>query len=146
MADAFKIDFDLSGINAALDNLADGVKEHVRPAAQAGAQVLYREVLQRVPVAKEARTVKGKTYQPGTLKASIYQAYSDDNSRAGQATYHISWNRRKAPHGHLIEFGTSRMEAQPFLRPAYDAAHKAALEVARDRLAAGVQQLLRKAT
>lgn len=41
----------------------------------------------------------------GRLAESIYQAYSRDNSSPVHAVYHISWNARKAPHGHLIEFG-----------------------------------------
>jgi HK97 gp10 family phage protein len=35
-------------------------------------------------------------------------------------TYRISWNKRTAPHGHLLEYGTSRAPAKPFIRPAYD--------------------------
>jgi HK97 gp10 family phage protein len=34
--------------------------------------------------------------------------------------YRVSWNKKKAPHGHLIEFGTSRTPAYPFIRPAFD--------------------------
>jgi len=30
-------------------------------------------------------------------------------------------NRKIAPHAHLVEFGTSRMPAHPFFRPAIDA-------------------------
>jgi HK97 gp10 family phage protein len=117
---SFSIKFDPSDITGALDHLAKGAAD-VRPAAQAGAQVLYEEVLVRVPV------------RSGGLKDSIYQVYSQDQSSDGRATYHVSWNARKAPHGHLIEFGTSRAPAHPFLRPAYDAKVKEALEAARRR-------------
>lgn len=145
MADSFRIDFDTSELDAALDRMAEGIQEQVRPAAQAGAQVLYEEVLARVPVSAEPRTVKGKTYQPGALKRAVYQTYSQDSSQNGKATYHISWNRSKAPHGHLVEFGTSKMEARPFLRPAYDAKYQEALQAAKDRLAEGVQQVVQGA-
>jgi HK97 gp10 family phage protein len=127
MAEAFRIDFDTSALDAALDNLSERVKEQVRPAAQAGAQVLYDEVRFRVPVSS------------GKLRAAIYQAFSQDNSKDGTATYHISWNARRAPHGHLIEFGTVKMAARPFLRPAYDAASAKALEAAKARLVEGMK-------
>jgi hypothetical protein len=96
---------DLSEALQGLDDLQAACEEDVRPAAQAGAQVYYDEARVRVPVRKSARVYKGKTYQPGALKAAIYQAYSKDNSAKGRATFHISWNARKAPHGHLIEHG-----------------------------------------
>lgn len=135
--------FDTRGINSALDKLNDGIKDQVRPAAQAGAQVLYEEVLARVPVAKTSRKTKGgRVIAPGTLKASIYQAFSKDNSSDGHSTYHVSWNAKKAPHGHLVEYGTSRAPAHPFLRPAYDAKSKDALEAAKTKLAEGTKQVI----
>ena len=146
MADSFSIKFDTSGISAALDQLGDGIKDQVRPAAQAGAQVLYDEVLLRVPVSKKTRkTKRGEVIPPGTLKGSVYQAFSADNSNEGRATYHISWNAKKAPHGHLVEYGTSRAPAHPFLRPAYDAKQKAALEAAKNKLIEGAQQIIKEA-
>lgn len=155
MADPFSIKFDSSSLDAALDRLGNGVKELARPAAQAGAQVFYDEVQLRVPVSKEARTYKGKRYEPGTLKRSIYQAFSVDNSKDGRATYHISWNAKKAPHGHLIENGhwtkvTGKygplqpkwVPAHAFIRPSFDAKQGAALEAARMTFVQGTQGIL----
>lgn len=138
----FSIKFDAAGLNGALDELAKGAAEQVRPAAQAGAQVLYDEVQARVPVKAKATTRKGKVLPPGALKASIYQVYSKDNSGSRHATYHVSWNAKKAPHGHLVEFGTSRMAARPFLRPAYDAKVKEALETANRAWNEGTKKVL----
>lgn len=91
-----KISVDLAGMDLAIDGIAADAEAAARPAAQAVAQVLYEEVQRNV-----AR-IKRKT---GNLASSIYQAYSNDNSRQGHATYHVSWNARKAPHGLLVEFG-----------------------------------------
>jgi HK97 gp10 family phage protein len=55
----------------------------------------------------------------GKLQDAIYWVFSPEKSTDSQKTYRISWNKRKAPHGHLIEFGTSRSPAHPFLRPAF---------------------------
>jgi hypothetical protein len=98
---SFDIKVDLAAFDAVIDGIKTKLQENVRPAAQAGAEVLYQAVL---------RNVQGLGSKSGNLEGSIYQAFSDDNSaQAGagyaEATYHVSWNHRKAPHGHLIEFG-----------------------------------------
>lgn len=143
MADAFRIGFNFSGAEQGLDAIEVESSQQVRAAAQAGAQVLYDEVLVRVPVAtKERKTKSGRVIPPGALKRSIYQAYSEDNSRDGRATYHVSWNYRKAPHGHLVEFGTSRAPAHPFLRPSFDARANDALQAAKARYEDGMRQVL----
>jgi HK97 gp10 family phage protein len=141
---AFAIKFDASGLNEALDGISEASDEAVRPAAQAGIQVLYDEMLLRVPVSTKVRKLKsGRTVAPGALKASLYQAYSKDNSGKGFATYHSSWNYRKAPHGHLVEHGSSQSPAHPFVRPAYDAAADRALRVAEAHYAFSMQPALR---
>lgn len=92
----FTIDMDTSGLDAFLDDLGDSVEEAVRPAAQAGAQVLYEAVLANVA------TLGMNT---GALRGAIYQKFSEEKSSDGRAVYHVSWNARKAPHGHLVEYG-----------------------------------------
>lgn len=87
---------DTSGLNAYLAELEESAEEATRPAAQAGIQVLYNKVKSNV-------AALGK--KTGNLDRSIYQAFSEDQSRPGHAEYHTSWNATKAPHGHLVEFG-----------------------------------------
>lgn len=88
---------DTGGLTALLDAFEDGVEAAIRPAAQAAAQVLYERV--KVNVASLGRVT-------GNLEGSIYQAFSPENSQDGQrAQYNVSWNHRKAPHGHLVEYG-----------------------------------------
>lgn len=43
----------------------------------------------------------------GQLRDAIYNAYDGRRSvlNEGHIVYGVSWNRRKAPHGHLLEFG-----------------------------------------
>lgn len=90
------IKVDLGSLDALLDRKRDKVEAAARPAAQAGAQVIYDAVKANVAA------IGSKS---GNLSKSIYQAYSESNSGPGKATYHISWNAKKAPHGHLVEFG-----------------------------------------
>ena len=90
------INADLSGFDRYLDELGEHAEEAARPAAQAAAQVLYDAV---------KRNVAGMGRRTGKLAGAIYQAYSEDQSAVGRATYHVSWNHKKAPHGHLLEWG-----------------------------------------
>jgi hypothetical protein len=91
------MEVDTSGIDRMFDQFLDDVGAAVRPAAQAGAQVLYDEVV---------RNVGALGTKTGNLKKSIYQKYSPELSVEGKsATYNISWNKTKAPHGWLLEYG-----------------------------------------
>jgi hypothetical protein len=166
---SLSIKFDPSLLNQQLDSIGGAALAAVRPAAQAGAQVLYDEVKLNV-----SRYVGKVT---GNLDNAIYQAFSEDRSRAAgyqlngrgayeQATYHVSWNARKAPHGHLVEYGhvvpfkpylgsdgkwytsksptgkTEKQRARPFLRPAWDVKRFAALQAAEARWIADTSKAL----
>lgn len=85
-------------LNTIIQNIGERAGQAIRPAAQAGAEVLYRAVRQNV--------VGRPTSKTGNLQAGIYQVYSKDNSVDKHAAeYHVSWNAKKAPHGHLVEYG-----------------------------------------
>ena len=75
----------------------DGAAEAVRPMAQAAAQVFYDRV---------KTNVRALGRVTGNLEESVYQAFSPEKSQDGKvAEYHVSWNHKKAPHGHLVEYG-----------------------------------------
>ncbi len=146
---SFRLSIDVSGALGQVDAIVADCEAAARPAAQAAAQVLYDEV---------KRNVAGIKRKTGNLASSIYQAYSRDNSAVGKATYHVSWNARKAPHGHLVEFGhlqryevtfdpqtkrftthkdrplasPKQVAARPFIRPAV-AKFEAAMQAAQER-------------
>ena len=80
--------------------------------------------------AKQAQGPSKKLYRygpfvPGTLKSSIYQVWSQSKSDKAQQTYEVSWNRTKAPYGHMVEMGTSKAPAHPFIGAAAGAQPKA---------------------
>jgi HK97 gp10 family phage protein len=87
---------DLAAFDDVIDGVVADVDAAVRPAAQAAAQVLYDCV---------KLNVAGLGRKTGNLAAAIYQVYSKAQSGDGKATYHVSWNAKKAPHGRLVEFG-----------------------------------------
>lgn len=89
-------DIDMSAVRSMLDQLGSDIGTATRPAAQAAAQVFYdavRSNVDRIGVVS------------GNLRRAVYQAFSPENSGPMNSEYHVSWNARKAPHGHLIEFG-----------------------------------------
>jgi HK97 gp10 family phage protein len=77
----------------------------------------------------------------GNLHNSIYWAHAEDRSTDESVAYHVSWNKKKAPHGHLLEYGTSRMTAKPFMRPAYDAKIHDAIDNGLARMAKRMKDL-----
>lgn len=120
---------DSSSIDAALDALGKKLAgEVIIAGAAAAAKEFYDEARLQVPV------------DSGLLQSAIYRVLSKDNTDSTKVTYHISWNKRKAPHGHLIEYGTSRAPAYPFMRPAYHLAKVPAAQAAKARMAEKMAQ------
>ena len=123
--DPLILEVDTTGIDRMFDMFVADIEAAVRPAAQAGAQVLYDEVKRNVGQLKSFT---------GNLQKSIYQKYSPELSVAGQkAVYNISWNKTKAPHGWLVERGhmqryryyqNSQGQVRPMVRPGMDMTKK----------------------
>lgn len=135
-----KISIDLNRFKTALNQKMAEIQSATRPAAQAGIQVIYDQARLNAPVSDGAHFFYGKNskktgvryfFKPGNLRDSIYQVYSKSNSSASRATYHVSWNHTKAPYGFMVEFGTSRAAAHPFLGPAITAKSGDAREAVR---------------
>lgn len=100
---------DLKGVFEAFDQLAGSGKESLARRMGAGAgRVIRDEAIQQVPVGKpEAQAVAqfGGSKNPGSLRDAMYLGYNKKASTSSAFTYSVSWNRRLAPHGHLVEFG-----------------------------------------
>lgn len=118
-----------------LDKLPEALGSDVLISGTAAmAEVLYNEVKIHAPVSAKVRTVNGKTYVPGALQRAIYRTYAKTLSDMLHKVYQIGWNVRKAPHGHLVEFGTAKMPAQPFLRPSLSVSGSA-IDAGKERIA-----------
>ena len=80
--------------DAALAKLAGPLREHLaRSMGVAGGQVMRDEAKLLAP--KDS----------GVLADAIYLAFRDKESTEARVVYRVTWNARKAPHGHLLEFG-----------------------------------------
>lgn len=134
--------FDFSDIFGKLDHLEEKMHTSIaRSMSVAGGKVIRDEAKLRVG------------QKTGKLRDAIYLAYQDAYSTPTKVLYRISWNRQKAPHGHLIEFGHWRknrifrdldgeirgkkkrltnprwVPAHPFLRPAFEASRNQLFQV-----------------
>lgn len=135
-----KVSADFSDVFSQLDSIVADAGRFTREVAQAGADVLYNEVRNRAGAMSSKKehwfhgTNKKYLFQPGTLRDSIYQVYSKDNSITDQkATYHVSWNHKKCPYGYMVEYGTTRAAAHSFVRSSYEAMGDLSITVAKDR-------------
>lgn len=150
--------FDDSSVQSALSRLDGSLAVSLaRSMAVAGGQVLRDEAKLLAPEFDGSTALLGganvdRPPVPGQLRDAIYLAHSDTRSRNGVQTYSVTWNARKAPFGHLLEFGHWRynvivngvptktrlaqpqwVAASPFLRPALDIASATALSAMIER-------------
>lgn len=115
-----RVKVDIAKFKEHLQALKEVFDNATRPAAQAGAQIVYERARRLAPVSDSAHMFKieGRVYgpyPPGNLRDSIYQVFSKDNSFTDVSVYHVSWNADKAPYGGMVEMGTSSAQAHSFI-------------------------------
>lgn len=98
-----------------------------------GALVLRDEARDLAPSLK--RPKKGRV--AGLLRAAIYAAYGDPS----KPNVLVGVNYKMAPHAHWLEFGNSRIPAQPYMRPALLATRAKVIAI----IAGGYRDLIDKA-
>ncbi len=112
-------------------------------ALRAGAKVVLKEVERRVPVSPgPVRLRGGGTRQPGLLKSSlrVKKIRLRPKSKIA-ALFVVGPNVRKAPHAHLVEFGTAGgVKPQRFLQLSFAAASRPALAVVQQRTRKGIER------
>lgn len=135
---ASNVDFKLKGaeeLNAALKELGPTVATKLRtPALRAGAAPVVKEAKRLVPVRSGAlkksitvRTIRNVSFVPGKGLRT-----------AGPSRVVIGFLRPASRHAHLVEFGTSKMAAEPFMRPALASQAAAAFKAMAESLARGI--------
>lgn len=101
---------------------------------RAGGKVIQQEAIDRAPVLKgEPRVVmyrgKKRIIVPGLLKKCIIVRAAKQGK--GPINFVIAVTKL-AFYAHWVEWGTQKMRAQPFMRPALDAKGEEAIQVMRD--------------
>lgn len=115
-----RINMNVAQFKEQLQATTNELQKATRPAAQAGAQIIYDAARLNAPVSKRPHKFYGThkvygPYAPGNLRDSIYQVFSKDNSFKDVSVYHVSWNKDEAPYGFMVELGTSRAPAHSFI-------------------------------
>lgn len=149
---------------AGLEQLAQALKalpqrvarNGLRAAVYAGAKVIRDEAKLKAPVAAAAL---GKDQPPpGTLKRSVIMKQIPELSGPQKQTFFITVRhgkkyRKQGKKGNLsqdawywrfVEFGTVKMSAQPFLRPAFELQKNNAVTAIKIRLAQRIEQAARE--
>lgn len=114
----------LAALDKAVRQLPKNIQKRVmKTALRAGGRVIAKEAKQNVPVGtgdlkKSIKIVTGKSKKDGAL---IFVTTTKD-----------------AFYSHMIEFGTSKMKAQPFLRPAFDSTQKEVMNAIGNKLGEGI--------
>lgn len=95
-----------------------------------------------------SQTVEKELIQPGNLRQNIVRRRLKGKKyaslTAGEAYVGIAWTGN-AFYGRHMEFGTAKMAARPFLRPAFDARSGEALGIFMDRLQQNIERARRRA-
>jgi HK97 gp10 family phage protein len=138
----------LKELDAALKQLPDRIARNVlRGAVRAGAAEIRNEAKLKAPV-YTGKVSEGHP-RPGTLKRAIYLKQASALSSLVQQTFVVGVrngpkvNRKTkvkdygsdAFYWRWVEFGTQKMAARPFLRPAFEAKKFAALKAIQDYMA-----------
>ena len=143
-----------------LDQLAKALRElpqrvarnGLRAAVYAGAKVIRDEAKLQAPVA--TGDLGPNQPPPGTLKRSVIMKQIPELSGAQKQTFFVTVRqgkkyRKQGKKGNLskdawywrfVEFGTVKMSARPFLRPAFDMKKHEAVTAIKTRLAQRIEQ------
>lgn len=124
----FDVVIDTGPLENLLKKLPDATKKKVvRLAVAAGARVIRDKAKELAPYDSTRRT--------GThlRDAIVVRRVKNTND-----LMNIGVLARKAPHGHLLEFGTVKMSPRPFLRPAADTTKQEVAQTTIKALARGI--------
>lgn len=142
----------LAELAKALRELPDRVaKNGLRVSVYAGAKVIRDEARLRAPKATES--LGPNQPPPGTLKRSVIMKHIRELSGGGRQTFYVLVRhgkkyRNQGKRGNLsqdawywrfLEFGTRKMAARPFLRPALESRRREAVDAIKQRLSERIE-------
>lgn len=132
----------LAELKRTLAALPDAVQTRVvKGMVASGASVIRQEAVLRAPVS--TGPISEGHPPPGTLKQAIYQARFTANCTPSHEVWMVNVHRGKRFQAHQrggqtvnldafyaswVEYGTVKMSAKPFMRPAFEAKKQAAVE------------------
>ena len=127
----------LRELEAALQALPQNIARNVlRGAVAAGAAVVRKEARDLAP---KSEGPQPEGHVSGTLRRAIYQKQIRERSSLLEQTFFVGVRKGRSArstkksvidawYAHFVEFGTSKMAARPFMRPAFEAKKRAAVD------------------
>jgi HK97 gp10 family phage protein len=149
----------LKELHVALKELPDRIARNVlRGSVSAGAAVIRAEMKARAPVS--TGPVSQGHPPPGALKKAVYQKQIRELSSLLNQTFYVGVRHGKkeqkrgknkdvnldAYYFRFVEFGTSKMAARPFMRPAFEAKKNAAVEAMKSYMSERILKEVAKLT
>ena len=122
---------------------ADVAGRVVRAATAAAANVVKKAAIQNAPISDAPHQLgvrKDQIAQPGNLRKNIIIRRLPPGERTATEEYIVTIRHgsgkvpKDAFYGRFVEFGTVKMAAHPFLRPAIDNNVQAAIDAMKDRI------------
>lgn len=125
--------------------LADQLRELGREISEKALKSAVRAAA--VEVKKEAQRILAPSNKTGTLSRSIYVAIDKERSTPSKKVYVVGWRKglryretgkkkvnRDGYYGLFVEFGTAKMAARPFIRPAFEKKKTDAVDIIAKRI------------
>ena len=134
----------LSELEKALEAFPDRIAKNILSGAiRAGAVVMQQEARKLAPKSVQEHPMgrKGKKVivQPGNLRKNIKVRLAPRKSRDVPIEYWV-YVSTKAWYWRFPEFGTKKMSAKPFMRPAFNSRKQEALDRIKEYLAARIEK------
>ena len=127
--------FDTKKLIETLQKFPKNIQKNVMVGAvRAGANVIRDEARRKVPI------------KTGTLKKSIVSIQR--KAQNGLITFSVTpskGGKNSGWYAHFVEFGTSKMSAKPFMRPAFEQSNNESLEASKKYIAERIPKELAKA-
>ena len=139
----------LTELKAALAELSDEVATKIGVAADRKAARLMADQMVAIAPYNPGGSYRSRTNKKGVRTVTDY-GHLRDNIRVrrakaktdGKVVFTI--NTGNAFWGYFLEFGTVKMEARPFMRPAFDAFKGAAIDVQIAELKTGIERVAKR--
>jgi len=113
-------------------------KSALRQALKKAGQPVVADAQRKVPV------LTGELLGSLDIRSTLSKRQRRGRAKAGDVEMFIGPSWPKGAHGHLVEFGTSKMAARPFLRPAWDANKERVLAAIGKELWASIEKAARR--
>jgi HK97 gp10 family phage protein len=128
----------LEDLQRRLKSLSDDMQRNIsRAASNAAAQTVKKAAIARAPLGTEPHKVGSVVVAPGNLKRNIIVKRIPPRETKLTSEHVVTVRRKKgqdAFYARFLEFGTVKMPAQPFLRPALLTEKESAVDAMAERL------------